>query len=293
MKKFIYHALHKTGSTILRVELRKFCFDNDLTCLTYDFCEPWRDCSSKMSKCWNSGECANDLSARSHGKQRDVDYGSFTAFRLFNGCCRILEDSAGKDFKFDGLVEHFPMNLPENQKFLKERFDAGSFRFTILRDPIQQFVSNYKMHQEKHFQKLSNVPRLKLAIDEFYDAESNDNKKLSEDLATLHNMVVNNQAKELGWDGTRQSLDRILENLHQMDFVGIFESMSDSWKILRSKLGWSGRYLQLRKVHGNLTGRKYSLSKHSLIKVQALQYADLEIYEEASQIFAKFASDYA
>ncbi len=85
-----------------------------------------------------------------------VEHAAYTKSR-YEVCCQNLSKSMNGR-KFDALVAHFHIVGQEDREFLDEIFDPGSFKFTILRHPVDQFVSYYKHMMSKGQQPIYSPP---------------------------------------------------------------------------------------------------------------------------------------
>ena len=59
--------------------------------------------------------------------------------RLKACCCMFIDDPT---YIPPAVLDHFPMNVPDNKEFYNQHMQ-GHFRFTTVRDPVDQFVSNF------------------------------------------------------------------------------------------------------------------------------------------------------
>ncbi len=101
---------------------------------------------------------------------------------------------------------------------------------------------------------------------------------------SLSNLITNSQAKELGWNGTKEDLERISDFLETLDFVGITEELPEIHeKILPEKLGWEH---DLYFTDDIIIKHYFCLTK-TRKKLESVQFADMRLYAKAREIYFK------
>jgi hypothetical protein len=60
---------------------------------------------------------------------------------------------------FVGLVDHFPLNVAENMEMLNDRsiMPLAAFSFTILRNPLHQFISYHEQLKQGFDKQLKKI----------------------------------------------------------------------------------------------------------------------------------------
>lgn len=286
---FIYHALHKTASETTRCPLRKLCEDKQLKCLSYVYCNETNKLIGLFDNCpverFNSFvECSKNH-CLNYGAECEVDFGTFTKYRLESGCCRKFNTvNKTNQGKFDGIIDHFSLKNKMTFKFLLQASDS-IVRFTILRNPLNQFISYFFFIQNTHYYKdafknfslpLVNIEVFVSEMYKFHQYGTSTNRNMN----TLYNIVANSQSKELGWDGHSDIVKFSLKTLKQIDFVGFYHKLDKAYVEIAKLLNVSPcRFFPIKKR--NRSKKRKLLDNHILNKIRKLQYADIALYENA------------
>ncbi len=109
-------------------------------------------------------------------------------------------------------------------------------------------------------------------------------------MGNFFEFLSNSQSKELGFDGTKESLKETTAYVNQLDFVGIFEDMIETWdKLHETFLGYgmdwtpeSSRSFGFRESEFE---EKYDISEEIRKKVSEIQFADVLLYDSEKQKF--------
>ncbi len=126
VRRFLYHALHKTASSQIRKILSEYCRNESLRCFIPSvLCYP-------REKLWN---CMKSL-------EHYIEFGTYTPARI-QKCCPKAKNVT----KFEGLADHMIFGHADSREYVKNMFPADAFRFALIRNPVDQFVSYY--HQIK------------------------------------------------------------------------------------------------------------------------------------------------
>ena len=189
------------------------------------------------------------------------------------------------DLKYDAIVEHYPMfQLKETAEFLETHLPPISklFRFTIIRNPIDQFISYHAW--SKRYMKWPNT--LEDDVDLFFEHLVH-NKTLSDIDKLTFQSLVNSQSMELaGYENDPMDIPRVIEELDSLDFVGIFEDLHAVGQKLRESLGWEGGpHLYFNFGTSRKHVRNSTVSPETELKIERIQHADRVLYKEATQLW--------
>ena len=121
VQNFLYLCPPKTGSGATRSVLRRFCESRNLSCVHQE-------------------TCAGLTNGRGHcgvlsGTERWIEHSALTHGRILSCCPHLLNSS------FHALAAHLHIQGPHELRFLARVFPPNPFRFTILRDPVEHFIS--------------------------------------------------------------------------------------------------------------------------------------------------------
>lgn len=240
------------------------------------------------------------------GAEGGVDFGSLTPARLHSPCCpsfqalsayirvAVDQNTLKANLTFDALVDHLPLSVRGSAELLDRQLPPSAFRFTILRDPTEQFLSYYAHLKEAAYQSPDPLPPLRQLLTHLHRAEG------AGDLSILHSLLANTQvplirsltdkggsgrmtqARELGWSGAKEDLPRIIQRLSSLNFVGLFEELPASLTLLRERLRWPPSFFPPSPGTGS---RAEGLTPDERAMLEDIQWADWTLYKEARRLF--------
>lgn len=133
---------------------------------------------------------------------------------------------------------------------------------SIFRDPKTRFISSLQYHLEP--------------------GRRYHGKSVDQILAENGSAEGNMQARSLGYRPKRENINHILDRLHSLDVICIFEEFDRSLEVVNRKLGWSLQPTPPR----NAAKNKIELSNSQLDHINSLCMTDYLVYKECLEIFS-------
>lgn len=182
---------------------------------------------------------------------------------------------------------------------LAERFFAGRYSFTFLRDPLDRIISFYSFCRGRDPREYAIYEAAsRLDIDQFIGLAVGDHgdDPLRQD---CHNLIWNNQAWQLarGWDykpdgksaptikdyAVADVLKFAKRNLERFDFVGFTETFDEDALVIGKQLDFDRSYVPHE--NSSVEIKKSSLSSATLKAIYSMTEVDQEIYAFAKRKF--------
>jgi hypothetical protein len=185
--------------------------------------------------------------------------------------------------KFDYIWGHFPYDVIA--RYCDRRVNC----ITILRDPIERFLSNFA-----HYKRIGEIA----GID--YDSQLIEGMTLQEFVSD--DLLVDNtvgKSLQTNFLSARFTVDeqgqltmvepadvrRAYALLDELLFVGLTERLEDSLLLLSYTFGWRPVAAAPELNVSSQRPRQHELSDEVLRRVRTLNEADLDVYEHSTQIF--------
>lgn len=206
-------------------------------------------------------------------------------------------------------MNHLPKEQTAGVKIILGHIGYGIHRylqwpcdyFTILREPIERFLSGYDhIHRDSSHKFQTQVQ--KMTLKEFISSEelkaeavrinavnALDNLQTRLLSGSMVNTELESESSNFG-PCTSAMLENAKENLDNCVAVGISERFDDSLMLFKKRLGWSNVFYRKSNVGWNRTPRE-KLSRDTIKTLEDYNHMDLELYSYARRRFETAIAD--
>lgn len=175
---------------------------------------------------------------------------------------------------FDIFLGHYPFFVA------KEIFHEECITFAFFRDPVARTVSMLK-HRKRSNKKYSEMSYEELLEDEQFVRRQLANYQTKVFAFSKHHPCRDSVNEPLKINEKKYAL--ALEHLHQLHVIGLTEEFAKSIHVLEQRTGLSlGAPLVM-----NVSEPSEAISEELRAKIVALNYYDMQFYNQAKKLFLK------
>lgn len=253
-KKIFFLKTHKTGSSTIYNMLGIYSLKNNLTSLIFHI-------NNKETYYWPS---------------------------YFSE--KLIIPNKHKNVKiYDLYMEHIRYNKSGCEIYFPRQ---ETFYFTILREPISQWISAfYYFNFNSLFKQKNDENTIEIFLKRYNDVIYYSNVKKY----TLLNMIWNSNLFDFGYDGrniNKENIDQIIKEIEKnFDLIILTEYFDYGLVILKNKLNLTFLDIAVLKVNESLNKKKPKLSQDTINKIDKFVYGDKIIYNYFKKKFQPFLQD--
>lgn len=198
-------------------------------------------------------------------------YNYFDQAEIYPNYFELMVCQRSEYFDWKEYRDREPQLFSQKKRLLIGHFGWAPLRFykhnnpstlTFLRDPVNRVKSAILYHQQRD-RKYKD-----LAIDDILDQ-----------YAIVEGTL---QARHLGYKAKKDNMQRALENLESIDFIGIAEQFDRSLVLCNHTLGWNLEAIPKRNVGSNTDN---SFSPEHIAKIESACELDYIIYRRGVELF--------
>lgn len=167
-----------------------------------------------------------------------------------------------------GLHEYFP--------------SSNNYYICFLRDPVEQFISQYY-----YSANLSEFPEIKDKVSKAKNLEAFIKSDLIKYSTNTQTYFISHASDRTEFNSDVKSFiqpcnKNMTDNFH---FIGLTEYFDESLILLQEKLNWKKPLFYNRLKVGKQRPKQQELSIDLINKIKELNFADIELYNHAKEIF--------
>ena len=152
--------------------------------------------------------------------------------------------------------------------------------FTLMRDPVERFISNYFFLLKKENHPLGKkLVEQQVTLEEFSQWHGEDNYQTRFLAKSVGEADLDLKESECN----RQTLERAKKNLAEFAVVGTVEEFDKTLLILKNIFGWKNIYYKVKNKNEHRPKRS-RLSEETLNSIEDKNKLDLELYQYATEM---------
>ena len=192
-----------------------------------------------------------------------------------------LSDALARWHDMPAISGHFALHQGD-------RLPADRYSMTVMRDPIDRFLSQYFFNRSDHADRLRNPKVHALDLDAYLENLSpGELEGLSCQLEMIYPLGTSVRT-ELS---PNEKLEASIRGLESFDIVGLQDELEDFASMLDAKFSWPAATLDFK----NVTSQRIhvsALTKDQYCKLKRSLEGEFELYERAKERFRQLRRDF-